>query len=262
MATLRAKPSLVLLGGTIGAVLLVILALLIDNPWPVLVIYAGLMLISYVVAAVAVGGAVGELLRGFMIGANAAINWALAQTAYSALFGDSAGRAIAVALGVLSFLPVFTVLSRNALFQGVLGYLNWMLPSAWLIVAAGLLFFLGNALGALVLGWTGVSFFRITRVVFDWRTGTMFTRGGWISNLNPIDTAYNMGNFAFVDERHSAMEISHESGHTLNLAAFGSLFHLVGALDENVISGENALSERLAESHVPNSTRPVLNMWA
>ena len=262
MATLRAKPSFVLLGGAVGVVLIVVLALLIKNPWPVVAIYAGLTLVSYVVAAVAIGGTVGELVRGLMIGGNAALNWVLAQSAYSKLFGESTGHAIAIVLGVLCFLPVFAFLARNAVFQGLLGYLNWLLPTAWLVVGLGLLFFIGNALGALTFGLAGVAFFKIIGVVFDWRTGTLFSHGGWVSNLNPIDTAYNMGNFAFVDRADGNMEIDHESGHTLNLAAFGSLFHLIGTVEENVINGQNALSEQLAESHVPNSTRPMLSMWA
>jgi hypothetical protein len=41
----------------------------------------------------------------------------------------------------------------------------------------------------------------------------------------------------------------HEAGHTLNLPAFGSVFHLAG-LDENATPrGANAFSERLAESN-------------
>jgi len=131
---------------------------------------------------------------------------------------------------------------------------------SWLIVALGFTFFLLGALGALI-GLAGATFFKIEKLIFHWQTGTLFTRGGWISNLNPIDTAFNMANFAFVDVKYTGMAVDHESGHTLNLGAFGSIFHLVGAFDENVISKENALSERLAESHVPGSTRPVLAMW-
>ena len=36
----------------------------------------------------------------------------------------------------------------------------------------------------------------------DWKTGTIFMKGGWlIATSTPIDTAFNMGNFAFVDTK-------------------------------------------------------------
>ena len=70
-----------------------------------------------------------------------------------------------------------------------------------------------------------------------------------------------MGNFCFVDRAHPHMEIEHEAGHTLNLAAFGSIFPLVGAIDENVIrNGANAFSERLADSNDPHASS-TLPMW-
>jgi hypothetical protein len=50
---------------------------------------------------------------------------------------------------------------------------------------------------------------------------------------------------------------------TLNLAAFGSLFHFLGAIDENVTGGhQNAYAERLAESNNPAPRWPnIIPMW-
>ena len=88
-------------------------------------------------------------------------------------------------------------------------------------------------------------------------------RGGLIANLNPIDTAFNMGNFSFVDYRSSSWHKQHEAGHTLNVAAFGSLFHVKGALDENAIRrGTHALSERLAESNSSGVHGSNIPRWA
>jgi len=185
----------------------------------------------------------------------------VASVVFPKVFGAGAGTILAVVAGVYPFLSTFPVISRSAVYSGVLGYLNWLLPMSWPIVALGFTFFLLCLLGALFPGLLGVEFFKIQKVSFHWQTGTLFTRGGWISNLNPIDTAFNMGNFAFADVKFGGMAEDHESGHTLNLAVFGSLFHLIGAFDENVINGESALSERLAESHVPGSSRPTLAMW-
>ena len=95
----------------------------------------------------------------------------------------------------------------------------------------------------------------------DWSTGTLFIKGGLVANLNYLDTAFNMGNFSFVDYKSGAWHKDHEAGHTLNLAAFGSVFHLIGAVDENVFRGANAYSERIAESN-SSSGGSMIAMWA
>jgi hypothetical protein len=261
MAGLPLRPSMAVIGAGIGVVLIAVPRFLSVPVVALLLVYAGLVIIAYIVAAVTVGDKPGELFRGFLIGVNAAMNWAVGWLVYSKLLGQGAGFALAIVLGVLTVSSVFGFVSRSGFYQGLLGYLNWLLPASWPVVAIGFTFFLFGLLGALALGLPGVEFFKLKKVVFDWKTGTLFTRGGVISNLNPIDTAFNMGNFAFVDAKYDDMAIDHESGHTLNLAVFGSVFHLVGTVDENAISGEKALSERLAESHVPNSARPLLEMW-
>ena len=72
-----------------------------------------------------------------------------------------------------------------------------------------------------------------------------------------------MGNFSFVDYKSSGWHMEHEAGHTLNLAAFGSVFHLIGALDENATTrGANAFSERLAESNSTGVRGSNIPMWA
>ena len=262
MAALAIKPSIAIIGAASGAVLLLGLWLLLPAVWVLLIVYASVIIVAYLIGAVTVGRKPGEFFRGLIIGANSAGNWVLAAPVYPKLLGAEVGTAVAIALGAATFASSIGFMSRNAVYQGFLGYINWLLPLSWLIVGLGLAFFLLGLLGAVTLGLLGVKYFRVDRLVIDWKTGTVFTRGGVISNLNPIDTAFNMGNFAFVDVAHADMAIEHESGHSLNLAAFGSLFHLIGALDENVLNGEEAFSERLAESHVANSTRPLLNMWA
>ena len=262
MAALPLKPVPSLIGAVVGASVLVVPRAL-AGPSGVLIllaVYAGIVLLAYIIGSVTVGDAPGEVFRGLLIGATAAMNWAVASVVFPRMFGASAGTILAIIVGVYPFLSVFPLLSRLALYSGLLGYLNWLLPMSWLIVALGFTFFLLGALGALI-GLAGATFFRIEKLVFHWQTGTLFTRGGWISNLNPIDTAFNMANFAFVDVKFTEMAFDHESGHTLNLGAFGSIFHLVGAVDENLISKEDALSERLAESHVPDTARPALAMW-
>lgn len=262
MAQLAIKPSTAFIGAAIGAALFVLMNLLLDAIWPLLLVYVAVVLLGYILGAVTVGTGAGEFFRGLLIGTNAAVNWAIASIAFPKVIGHDAGTVLAIVVAAVAFLSAVGAVSRSSLYQGLLGYLNWLLPLSWPIVALGFAFFILCLLGALAIGSFGVAFFKIERVVFDWKTGTLFTRGGWISNLNPIDTAFNMGNFAFVDTAFNDMAIDHEAGHTLNLAAFGSLFHLPGALDENVLRGANAFSECLAESHVPGSAGPLLSMWA
>ena len=262
MAGLPLKPVPTLIGGAAGAVLLLVPRLIAGHSGVLILlgVYAGIVLIAYIIAALTVGDWTGEFFRGLLIGATSAMNWAVASIVYPGLFGASAGAIIAVILGVYPFLSIIPFVSRNTVYSGLLGYMNWLLPMSWLVVAIGFTFFVLGLLGALI-GLAGATFFQLQQIIFHWQTGTLFTRGGWISNLNPIDTAFNMGNFAFADVKFGGLAVDHESGHTLNLAAFGSVFHLIGAIDENAIHGANALSERLAESHVPSTTAPSLDMW-
>ncbi len=132
--------------------------------------------------------------------------------------------------------------------------MNWLLPMSWLIVGLGLLFYIVSGLLHLVTGGR-VPCLRLLESGVDWKTGTFFVKGGLVANLNYTD-AFNMGNFAFVDFQAGAWHKEHEAGHTLNLAAFGSFFHLLGAVDENVVPRRhgNVYSERLAESNSSHSS--------
>ena len=124
-----------------------------------------------------------------------------------------------------------------------------------------MLFVLFSLFLALLTGFQ-VNYLKLQDIKVDWATGTFFIKGGLISNLNVWDTAFNMGNFSFVDMNSNAWHIEHEAGHTLNLAAFGCFFHLIGAFDELVIRGGNAYSERLAESNSSGTGGNNIAMWA
>lgn len=268
MASSTISTPFALLGAGIGAAAVVIPALLIGATMPAIAIAGGVaggtVIIAYIVAAFTVGTSFGEVLRGLLIGINSGLNFALAHLLLGAVLGSGhpAALGIAIGLGVVNFTTVFSALSQNGVYQGFIGYLNWFLPMSWLVVGLGLIFFLLNLLGGLCVGLPGVESFKLKQFAVDWKTGTLFIKGGWVANANPIDTAYNMGNFSFVDASYGGMAIEHEAGHTLNLAAFGSIFHLIGAIDENIIrNGHNAFAERLAESNVPSTSSPTLPMW-
>ncbi len=130
------------------------------------------------------------------------------------------------------------------------------MPMSWLVLGLGAIMWILNGLGHLLL-WElpnlwggGVQFFRITGFNMDWSTGMLATRGGWVSNANVIDTAYNMGNFAYVDNNSAGWHMDHEAGHNLNLAVYGSIFHFVGFIHEmGAGAGAGAFAEVLAESN-------------
>jgi hypothetical protein len=210
---------------------------------------AGIVL--YIVASMTEGIAA-EFFRSLLVGSNAAGN--------AAVWGIVGLWPVAAAVLVLNALAASVSLSRSEGFQGVLGWSNWLLPMSWLIVGLGAIFVVLSGAGtAVTLG--RVEFFRLSRLFVDWPTGTIFLKGGWIANLNSYDTAFNMGNFAFIDKASSSDHVDHEAGHTLNLAAFGSWFHLIGFVDEVVLRrGNDALSEKLAQSNAGSSSATI-PMW-
>jgi hypothetical protein len=233
--------------------------------WNVLAVVAGvagaLGLVSYIVAAVAAETSFGEFMRGWLIGLNAALNAALGFAIASLFAGTAGGIIVGISLAVVNLLCVFAPISQNGFFQGVIGWLNWLMPMSWPIVALGLVFYLVSfLLHAVTAG--KVEYLRVQALGMDWKTGTFFMKGGLVANLNYLDTAFNMGNFSFVDYKSGEWHKEHEAGHTLNLAAFGFVFHLIGAVDENVVRGANAYSERLAESNSSGSGGSNIPMWA
>lgn len=262
---MRLRTWVALVGALVAAGGTVVLWLLVGVSWAGLGIVVGAVLVAYVLASL---GSVpehrttgfGEFMRGFLVGLNAALNAFLALVLLDLFLPTAAAAAAGGGLGLLGMLSVLPPVSQGEFYQGLLGWLTWLMPMSWLVVALGLLFFLVCLLGHL-LTVGKVSYLRVVDAAVDWKTLTFFLKGGVISNLNPIDTAFNMGNFSFVDMECERWHTEHEAGHTLNLAAFGSVFHLVGAVDENVLQrGADAYAERLAESN--SGAGPSIPMWA
>ncbi|MDQ5826290.1 MAG: hypothetical protein M3441_19015 [Chloroflexota bacterium] len=251
------------MGALVSATPVIVLSFFPDIKWLTLGIAAGSVLLWYIIAALTAASDFGEFMRGFLIGVNTGLNFALANVVYGRFFSPEVAIGIAIGLALINFLAVIGSVSNSELFQGVLGWFNWLLPMSWLVMGLGFAFYILNLLGGLVHVIGKVEFFRIQGMDVDWKTGTYFTHGGWISNLNPIDTAFNMGAFSFVDNASGSMHIEHEAGHTLNLGAFGSVFHFIGAVDENITGGgRNAYSERLAEGNDPSTSQSnIIPMW-
>ena len=120
---------------------------------------------------------------------------------------------LGLAVGVINFLAVFDTVRQNAFYQGVLGWSSWLMPMSWLVNGLGLVFFVLNILGALFT-LNQVNALKITYIHMDWGTGSIVMKGGWISNLNSYHTAFDMGNFVYVDRLNSSPDddVPHETG--------------------------------------------------
>ncbi len=221
----------------------------------------GLVTVSYVVAHNNQGTGLGEFFRGFMIGLNAGMN-----AAFLTMMGFGV---VGIFVGVVVFMASIDSVANNEVYQGILGWSNWLMPMSWLVLGLGAVMWVLNGLGHLIF-WSipslwggGIQFFRITGFRMDWSTGMLATRGGWVANLNSIDTAYNMGAFAYVDSNSSGWHLDHEAGHNLSLGAFGSIFHFVGFIHEmGTPAGAGALSEQIAEGNDPSGSGSSVPMWA
>jgi RHS repeat-associated protein len=201
-------------------------------------------------------GAFGQFMRGFMIGFNAGMNGVLA----TAIFGPGIGGAV----GIIGVLAAFDGVSWNPTYQGVLGWSSWLMPMSWGATGLGLGAFLINLVAAKISGEGNT---KIDKLAIDWKTGSIVMEGGWIRN----GTAFNLGNFIYIDtryvvagdpERSYEALVRHETGHTLNVGAFGSAFHFYDFLGENVFGrGRDDYGEKLAESHSNRPGDPVFPMW-
>jgi RHS repeat-associated protein len=217
-----------------------------------IVLGIGVVAVSYAVADATAGSDFGEFMRGFMIGMNAGLNAVLA----SAVFGPVIG----ITLGVINFLAAVDSIANSEVYQGILGWASWLMPMSWLATAVGLIFFVLNVIPALFT-LNQVEAVKIESLSIDWKTGTIIMEGGW-TFLPGFRGGFNLGNFAYITPGSTVQE--HETGHTLSNAAFGSIFHFIGAIDENILRSNpaDAYAERIAESNDPTTTDPdIIPMW-
>jgi hypothetical protein len=248
-----------------------------------------------------------RLARGALIGQNACftmlLTWTLLPWLFQwmpvvgpALLLSSNLLAIAgIVIGFANLMALDESVCADRNYAAFMGWTSWVAAGSTLVNLLGTLFWLLSV----VASWLGV---RLVSVTPEWWTGTWVVHGGpmfltilpasWVTalGLSPIPTAYNLGTFLFVDGSLGATSPSvfklpagggalmqggtavgltfHETGHTLNLASFGSWFHAIGAIDENVVQGAigstglSTYSEILPEGHARDSTRPWFPLWA
>lgn len=166
-------------------------------------------------------------------------------------------------------------------YAAMMGWSSWVAGGSLLVNTIGLIF--------LIISVVSAVFGVFVRVTFEWWTGSFVVHGGPL-HITAVPTAYDLGNVLLVDPRLatasptflpaipvtgggttsavSAMTVQgltfHETGHTLNVAVFGSWFHLIGAIDENYVSsnGLAVYSELLPEGHARGAARPWMPLWA
>jgi len=262
-------------GGLVGAVVAVgmfIPMYIYDLAWLTILIAFAVVIIGYIIAAVSApsitateAGGGSEFMRGLLVGLNAGMNGCLSFAVWTASTALAGGIVVGAVLGLVNFLVVFSAISKSGFYQGLVGWLCWAMPMSWFVIGLGL-FFLWFSLALALFTAGKVDYLSIKGFRVDWKTCTLFIKGGLIANLNPLNTAFNMGNISFVDNASTdtTWHIEHEAGHTLNLTAFGSMFHFMGALEENAFGrGGLAYSERLADSNDPASgATGNIPMWA
>jgi hypothetical protein len=189
------------------------------------------------------------VMRGLMIGVTAGSNfgiWSLIPIP---------GPFIGLYVGILGFLTVFPPISRNGIHQGFLGWSSWLMPMSYLATAVGFVLFVINLPFA-------VAAFGLGAVRPDFLTGTIETTGGAVIGVTGFSGGFNLGNFTFITPgppaglAFGAPSLSaHETGHTLNVAAFSAAFHWINAIDENppITRRTLAYGELTAESHFPRA---------
>lgn len=247
-----------------------------SSPWIVFGLSTSIMvLLAYIAAAAslltqtglapppfALADTLTELfMRGIVIAATATVN-IVALSAFGLFW-------LAAPLAILVFLSVFPPVARSAIYQGFLGWSSWLMPFSWLATGVGLLFFVIDVI---------LSPFFAIAVRLDPTTGTIETSGGFIAVVVRSFSAsagFDVGNFSFLTPPvgtppaaaqgpFTASSIStHETGHCLNVAALGPIFHYVGAMDENppfLARGALAYAELVAESHFPGTIH--LRVWS
>jgi hypothetical protein len=209
----------------------------------------------------------GELFaRSLMIGGTAALN-AVMLTIMPVL-----GVVLALWAFVIISLALIRNIALNRFYQAFLGWSAWVFPMSYFATVVGWLLFMINAPFALAAG--GIGAFRV-----DYRTGAVESAGGLVGipALNGgFVGGFSLGNFNFLTSpllqgSFSAQTLSaHESGHTLNTAAFGGVMLWINAVDENVppFAKHNlAYGELTTESHAQAMAAPptrvsfFVNLW-
>jgi hypothetical protein len=175
--------------------------------------------------------------RGFIIGLTASGNFAV----WAMITGNPL---VGLPFGLVTLLAVILPLSRSFAFQVILGWISWALPMSYLVTPLGILLFMVNLLVTLVA--TG----GLPGLRFDVTTATLETAGGtvvaFLTGLTGFTAGgFNLGNFTFLGPAATPTAFipvppavgglsTHETGHTLTIAALGGFYGWINSVDENI----------------------------
>jgi hypothetical protein len=219
--------------------------------------------------------------RAFSVGLTAVLNAvgapAIASVAFPVI-GPFAAPLLVPWAFIVTSLAAIPPVSRNRIYQGILGWSGWIFPMSLIASFFGFIWFAINFVPALVSGLMGGGWpFRI-----DWSTGAIETVGGVTSFISTATAAAGtVGHFVFIlaplGANPTAFQqpfvvagppvltnfAAHETGHTLDYTAFGG-FRVLFALIDQIILGNSftAYSELTADSHVPNRGRIQVRVWS
>ncbi len=227
-----------------------------------------------------------QLGRGALIGINACANlillpfavpWIVSWNGVAlawAISNETWWQIAAVAICIANLMALNQAICANRAFAAVLGWYCWIAATAWPANFVGIIFFLISvAFGA--------------RLDFEWWTGSVIVHGGPL-NVGDPPTAYDLSNFLFIDPKLQRRTpifttaplpgggrapvalgttadglVFHETGHTLNVGAFGAWFHYIGFIHEQFLGGgAAAYSEILPEGHLRDAAKPWFPLWA
>lgn len=199
-------------------------------------------------------------LRGFGIGTAATVNLAILVVQFPV------NPAIPI-LGILSLAPLlclFAPVRYSFAYQGVLGWMTWVLPVYWPLNAYGALIFVFWAAPV------GIFNYGLGAIRFDVTSGTVETRVPMGAS-----TAFNTGTFTFLNGSNPAIVpgnflganvSSHEVGHNMNTGAMTPFWNIATWIEEfRVFGGGNvrALGQIAAESRgLPRATRFYAPIWS
>ncbi len=232
--------------------------------------------------------------RGWLMGMNAvvvltlpfALPWIFSGLPAVSLLLLATSPLLAIAaifIAVVNVIPVFAPgVAGNNIYAGILGWTAWISPPTWPATMLGLVVCIVNSITAL--------FGAPVRWVPEFWTGSFMTHGGILYPFWRVPAGYSLGNFYFLDPRIGATTPEffppplggptgafigltadgatlHETGHTLNVAAFGAWFTYIGWVHQNFFptglnGGPRAYAEVLAEAHLRDSTIPWFPFWA
>lgn len=200
----------------------------------------------------------GYVVRALLVTTNAVANFVV----LAALGLPSALAAVPVLVALGAAVPP---VGEKRAYATMLAWTAPLLPTTWPATGVGVAAAALNYVLAPVAGKGPVRF------GFDRAACTVIVYGG---PLYFFRCGYNLGNFVFihshfVDEGGACSPglLAHETGHTLNVAAFGFVFHYLGAVHENWGppaggAGDTAYAELWAESRRRAVGRPWVRGWA